>query len=63
MGIEKRLKAAAKNLEGVFQEAAGELTGDRVTKARGQMKQDQAAAMHATENTKDHVKRAIDRWL
>lgn len=63
MGIDKRLKAAAKNLEGVFQEAAGELTGDRVTQAKGQMKQEQAAAMHAAENTKDKVKRTIDRWL
>lgn len=62
MSIENRIKAAAKNIEGVFQEAVGELTGDRVTRAKGQVKQDQAAAMHKAEDVKDKVKRAIDRF-
>lgn len=62
MGIEKRIEAAAKNIEGVFQEAAGEVTGNRVTKAKGQMKQDQAAAMHQAEDVKDKAKRVIDRF-
>jgi uncharacterized protein YjbJ (UPF0337 family) len=62
MGIEKRLEAAAKNIEGVFQEAAGELTGNKVTKAKGQVKQEQAAAMHKAEDVKDKAKRVIDRF-
>jgi uncharacterized protein YjbJ (UPF0337 family) len=60
MSIEDRLAATAKNIEGKVQEAASEITGDPQDKVEGQMKQDQAAAMHAKEDIKDKAKQVID---
>lgn len=61
MSIEDRVEAVAKNIEGKIQEAASELTGDPKDKVEGQAKQDEAAAIHAREDIKDHAKDIIDK--
>lgn len=61
MSIEDRAKAVAKNIEGKAQEALGNLTGDPDDKIEGQVKQDQAAAMHVKEDIKDTAKNIVDR--
>lgn len=61
MSLEQRAAAVAKNIEGKIQEAASEITGDPKDKIEGQVKQEQAAAMHAKEDMKDSVKEMIDR--
>lgn len=61
MSIENRIDAIAKNIEGKVQEAMSEVTGDPRDKVEGQVKQDQAAAMHAKEDLKDKAKNVIDR--
>lgn len=61
MSIEDRAKAVAKNIEGKAQEALSDLTGNPEDKVEGQVKQDQAAAMHATEDVKDAAKDIVDK--
>lgn len=61
MSLEQRAAAVAKNIEGKIQEAASEITGDPKDRIEGQVKQQQAAAMHAKEDMKDSVKEMIDR--
>ncbi|MCT7949493.1 CsbD family protein [Ancylothrix sp. C2] len=61
MSLEQRAAAVAKNIEGKIQEAASEITGDPKDKIEGQVKQEQAAAMHAKEDMKDSAKEMIDR--
>jgi uncharacterized protein YjbJ (UPF0337 family) len=61
MGIEERMDATAKNLEGKAQEALGEVTGDPQDKTEGQAKQVEAQAEHAKEDVKDSVKESVDR--
>lgn len=56
MSLEDKAKAAAKNVEGKVQEAAGEVTGDPEDKAKGKAKQVEASARHAKENMKDEIK-------
>lgn len=60
MSIEDRAKAAAKNVEGKVQEAAGEVAGDPEQKAKGKAKQAEAKVRHTGENIKDEVKKKID---
>ncbi len=60
MSLEQRAAAVAKNIEGKIQEAASEITGDPKDKIEGQVKQEQAAAMHAKEDMKDSAKEMID---
>lgn len=60
MSLEQRAAAVAKNIEGKIQEAASEITGNPQDKIEGQVKQKQAAAMHAKEDMKDSVKQMID---
>lgn len=60
MGIEERVEATAKNIEGKVQEAVGEVTGDPKDKTEGRSKQVEAEATHAKEDVKDSVKDAID---
>lgn len=60
MSLEDRAAAVAKNIEGKIQEAASEITGDPKDKIEGQLKQEQAAAMHAKEDMKDRAKNLID---
>ncbi|MBW4681575.1 MAG: CsbD family protein [Microcoleus vaginatus WJT46-NPBG5] len=61
MSIEDRAAATAKNIEGKIQEAVSEVTGDPKDKIEGQVKQEQAANMHAKEDVKDGVKNFIDK--
>ncbi len=60
MSIEDRVEAVAKNIEGKIQEAASEITGDPKDKVEGQVKQDEAAAIHMREDLKDKAKDVID---
>ena len=60
MSIEDKAKATAKNVEGVAQEALGNVTGDPKDKVEGKMKQKQAEAGHAIEDAKDEIKKKID---
>ena len=61
MSIEDRAAATAKNIEGKIQEAVSEVTGDPKDKVEGQVKQEQAANMHAKEDLKDGAKDFIDK--
>ncbi|MGD1930685.1 MAG: CsbD family protein [Leptolyngbyaceae cyanobacterium] len=60
MGIEDRVEATAKNVEGKVQEAVGDLTGNTSDEAEGKAKQVEARAQHGKEDVKDQVKKAID---
>ncbi|MEM6591048.1 MAG: CsbD family protein [Cyanobacteria bacterium P01_H01_bin.119] len=60
MGIEDRIDATVKNIEGKVQEAVGEFTGDPGDQAEGKAKQVEAQAEHTKENIKDEAKKAID---
>jgi uncharacterized protein YjbJ (UPF0337 family) len=60
MSTEDRAKATAENIEGKMQAAAAEITGDRKAKAEGEAKQAEAQAIHAKEDVKDSLKKAID---
>jgi len=60
MSIENRAEAVAKNIEGKIQEVVGEVTGNPNDKAEGKAKQAEAQVMHAAENIKDEVKKALD---
>lgn len=60
MGIEDRVDATIKNVEGKVQEAVGDLTGNPSDEAEGKAKQVEAQAQHTKENLKDEVKKAID---
>ncbi|WP_449418604.1 CsbD family protein [Phormidium nigroviride] len=61
MSGEDRAKATAKNLEGVAQEALGNVTGDPKDKAEGKMKQNEAQVRHGVEDIKDDVKEKVNR--
>lgn len=60
MGIEERVEATAKNVEGKAQEAIGEVTGDPKDKVEGRAKQAEAETQHAKEDVKDNLKKQID---
>ena len=60
MSIENRAEAVAKNLEGKAQEALGNVTGDQKDQVEGQIKQDEAAAIHLKEDLKDKAKEIVD---
>lgn len=60
MSIEDKAKAAAKNVEGKVQEAAGDVTDNSEAKAKGKAKQAEASATQTKEDVKDNVKDAID---
>jgi len=61
MSIEDRIKAAAKDVEGKLQSAAGEVTGDEQTKLEGDAKQIQADAMHAAAELKEKAQTLVDK--
>ncbi|VXD23149.1 conserved hypothetical protein [Planktothrix serta PCC 8927] len=61
MSAEQKGKATLKNVEGKVQEAAGNITGDPKDQAEGKMKQAEASTKHAVEDTKDGVKKEIDK--
>lgn len=60
MGLEDKVKATAKNIEGKVQEAAGNVSGDPADQAEGKLKQGEAGVRHTTEDVKDKIKDAID---
>ncbi len=60
MGLDDKIKNAAKDVEGKVQEAAGKATDNKEAQAKGEAKQAEASARKAGENVKDGVKKAID---
>ncbi len=60
MGLDDKIKNAAKDVEGKVQEAAGKVTDNKEAEAKGKAKQAEADARKAGESVKDNVKRAID---
>ncbi|MEL6779669.1 MAG: CsbD family protein [Cyanobacteria bacterium J06597_16] len=60
MGLDDRAKAAAKDVEGKVQEAAGKATDNKEAQAKGKAKQVEASATNAVEDVKDGIKDAID---
>ncbi|NJM68785.1 MAG: CsbD family protein [Scytonema sp. RU_4_4] len=55
MGLEDRIKATAKNIEGKLQKVVGDITGNTQKQAQGKAKQAQAQVRHIVENVKDKV--------
>ena len=60
MGLDDKIKAAAKNIEGKAQEALGNVTGDPEDKAEGKAKQAESAVRNTVEDVKDKVKEKLD---
>jgi uncharacterized protein YjbJ (UPF0337 family) len=60
MGIEDRVKATSKNIEGKVQEGLGKITGNPEDQAAGKAKQVESQVRHGTEDVKDKVKDARD---
>lgn len=58
MGLDDRAKAAAKDVEGKVQEAAGKATDNKEAQAKGKGKQVESSATNAKEDVKDSVKDA-----
>ena len=60
MSLTEKAKAAAKDVEGKVQEAAGKATDNTEAQAKGKAKQAEASVTKAKENIKDGIKDAID---
>lgn len=60
MGLDDKVKATAKNIEGKAQEALGNVTGDPEDKAEGKAKQGEAQVRHGVEDVKDNIKEKLD---
>jgi uncharacterized protein YjbJ (UPF0337 family) len=60
MSFKDKAKAAAKNVEGKVQEAAGDLTGNHEAQAKGKAKQAKAEVSQKVEDVKDDTKELID---
>ena len=60
MGLDDKIKAAAKNIEGKAQEALGNVTGDPEDQAEGKAKQAESAVRNTVEDVKDKVKEKLD---
>jgi uncharacterized protein YjbJ (UPF0337 family) len=60
MSLKDRAKAAAKDIQGKVQEAAGKMTDDPRAQIEGQEKQREAKVQNKIEDVKDEVKKAID---
>jgi uncharacterized protein YjbJ (UPF0337 family) len=60
MSLENKAKAAAKNVEGKVQEAAGDLTGNHEAQAKGKAKQAEAKVRETAEDVKDGIKKVAD---
>lgn len=60
MGLDDKIKATAKNIEGKVQAAVGEITGDTKAKIEGNAKQAEAQIGHTVENVKDKIKESLD---
>jgi uncharacterized protein YjbJ (UPF0337 family) len=59
MGLDDKIKATAKNVEGKVQEAAGNVTGDPGDQAAGKAKQAEAQVRHGVEDIKDEAKKDL----
>jgi uncharacterized protein YjbJ (UPF0337 family) len=59
MGLDDKIKAAAKNVEGKIQEAVGNVTGDPADQAAGKAKQAEAQVRQGVENVKDEVNKHL----
>lgn len=55
MGLENRIKATAKNIEGKIQEVVGDITGNTQNQVEGKAKQAEARVRHVVENVKDKL--------
>ena len=62
MGLEDRAIAAAKDIEGKVQEAAGEVTDNTAAQAKGKAKQAQAVATQIVEDVIDIAIDLIDKF-
>jgi uncharacterized protein YjbJ (UPF0337 family) len=60
MGIDDRVKATAKNIEGKVKEAVGDWSGNPSEEAEGKSQQVEAQATHMKEDVKDEVKKRVD---
>jgi uncharacterized protein YjbJ (UPF0337 family) len=60
MGLEDKLKANSKKVEGKLEASMGELTGNQEMKAKGEAKQAQGAAMETVSDLKDKAANALD---
>lgn len=60
MSLTDKAKAAAKDVEGKVQEAAGKATDNTEAQAKGKAKQAEASATKTKEDIKDGIKDAID---
>lgn len=60
MSLTDKAKAAAKDIEGKVQEAAGKATDNNEAQVKGKAKQAEASVTKAKENVKDGIKDAID---
>ncbi len=56
MGLQDRVKASAKNVEGKAQEVLGNITGDPKDQVAGKAKQAQAGLEHAVEDVKEKAR-------
>ncbi len=60
MSLEDKAKAVAKKMEGIIQEGAGDLAGDREVEAKGRAKKIEGEALEGAVTLKDDVKKAVD---
>lgn len=60
MGLEDKVKAAAKDVEGKVQEAAGKMADNTEAQVKGKAKQAEAEARKNVEDVKDKAKEIID---
>lgn len=60
MSLSEKAKAAAKDVEGKVQDAAGKATDNHEAQVKGKAKQAEADAIKAKENAKDSIKDAIN---
>ncbi|AFY59328.1 MULTISPECIES: CsbD family protein [Cyanophyceae] len=60
MGLQDRVKAAAKNVEGKIQETVGDVTGNQKQQIEGKAKQAEAQVQNTVEDVKDEVKKIVD---
>ena len=60
MNLKKKAKANAKNIEGKFQELAGNVTNNQELKHKGKSKQVEAEVRQKVDEVKDDTKKIID---
>ena len=56
MSLEDKVKAAANKVEGIIQEGAGDLAGDREVEAEGRAKKIEGKAREGAVEVKDNAK-------